>query len=98
MENVYTILEKCHQDKMKEKELERININNIARIEYNVFCAWCNAFKDAQYTEQNFREYVNSVRKLNFWIKKKIGEIFFNYKYTFNYNTKEWSCVKEKTV
>ena len=94
----YKLLEECHKDRMRERERLRHDINYQARLEYSVFCAWCNAFKNAQYTEQNFKKYVKTEKELSFWVKKKIAEMFFGYIYWFDYDTKKWHCKKLKTV
>ena len=95
---LYKLLEECHKDRLKEQERLRHDINHIAKLEYSLFCAWCNAYKEGQYTEQNFRQYLKTEKELSFWVKKKIAEMFFGYIYDFDYNTKKWSCKKLKTV
>lgn len=90
----YEIAEQCYNDRIKEEYRQRHDINNIASLEYNLFCAWCCAYKDAQFTEQNFKEYAKKEKDLNFWIKKKIFELFFGYEFEFDYNNNKWSCKK----
>ena len=92
------IAEECHKDRIRERERLRHDINYQARLEYSLFCAWCNAFKNAQYTERNFKEYVKTEKELSFWVKKKIAEMFFDYEYSFDYETKKWHCNKLKTA
>lgn len=91
MDNFYEIAEQCHKDRIKK---QKTDINNIAKLEYNLFCAWCRAYKDAQFTEHNFKQYVKTERDLNFWVKKKIAEMYFGYTYKFDYNTNKWKCIK----
>lgn len=43
--NIYTLLNECAKDRLKEQERLRHDINHIAKLEYSLFCAWCNAFK-----------------------------------------------------
>lgn len=94
--DIYTLLNDCAKDRLKEQERLRHDINHIAKLEYSLFCAWCNAFKNAQYTEQNFKEYVKTEKELSFWVKKKIAEIFFGYIYEFDHDTNKWHCKKLK--
>lgn len=94
MDNFYEIVKQCHKDRIREQEKLRTDINNIAKLEYSSFCAWCLAYKDAQFTEHNFKEYVKSEKILNFWVKKKIAEMYFGYTYNFDYNTNTWNCKK----
>ena len=94
--DIYTLLNECAKDRLKEQERLRHDINHIAKLEYSLFCAWCNAYKEGQYTEQNFRQYLKTEKKLSFWIKKKIAEIYFNYEYKFDYNNMKWNCKKIK--
>lgn len=85
------LIELCHKDRVRDEYYKSINIDNRARQEYAKFCCWCRAFKNSQFTEQNFKEYQKQEKiKLNFWIKKRIAELFFGYKFTFNYSTYKW--------
>ena len=95
---LYKLLEECHNDIIKEQERLKHDINYQSKLEYSLFCAWCNAYKEGQYTEQNFRQYLKTEKKLSFWIKKKIAEMFFGYVYEFDYDTKKWHCKKLKTA
>ena len=93
MDDFYEIAEQCHKDRIKK---QKTDINNIAELEYNLFCAWCRAFKNSDFSEQNFKQYVKTERDLNFWLKKLIFELFFNYEFNFNYDTKKWKAEKIK--
>ena len=93
---LYKLLEECHNDRIKEQERLKHDINYQSKLEYSLFCAWCNAFKNAQYNEQNFQQYLKTEKKLSFWIKKKIAETYFNYEYKFDYNNMKWNCKKIK--
>lgn len=95
---LYKLLEECHNDRIKELELLKHDINYQSKLEYSLFCAWCNAFKNAQYTEHNFKEYVKTEKELSFWVKKKIAEMFFGYIYEFDHDTNKWLCKKLKTA
>ncbi len=94
--DIYTLLNECAKDRLKEQERLRHDINHIAKLEYSLFCAWCNAFKNAQYNEQNFKEYARTEKELSFWVKKKIAEMFFDYIYEFDHDTNKWHCKKLK--
>ena len=87
MDDFYEIAEQCHKDRIRE---QRTNINKIAELEYSSFCVWCRAYKNAQFTEQNFKEYVKTEKDLNFWIKKRIAELFFGYTFSFDHNKMKW--------
>lgn len=97
MNENYKILEECHNDRIKEQERLKHDINYQAQLEYSLFCAWCNAYKNAQYTEQNFRQYLKTEKKLSFWIKKKIAETYFGYAFTFDSETMKSTFTKIKT-
>ena len=97
MNENYKILEECHNDRIKEQERLKHDINYQAKLEYSLFCAWCNAFKNAQYTEQNFKEYVKTKKELSFWVKKKIAETYFDYAFTFDSETMKSTFTKIKT-
>ena len=92
MDDFYEIAEQCHKDRISE---QRTNINNVAELEYSLFCVWCRAYKNAQFTEQNFKEYVKNEKELSFWIKKRIFELFFNYEFNFDYNSNKWKFIKK---
>lgn len=98
MNENYKILEECHNDRIKEQERLKNDINYQAKLEYSLFCVWCNAYKNKQYTEQNFRQYLKTEKELSFWIKKKIAETYFGYKYNYNYKTMNLTCKKIKAV
>ena len=92
MDDFYEIAEQCHKDRISK---QRTNINNVAELEYSLFCVWCRAYKHAQFTEQNFKEYVKTEKELSFWIKKRIFELFFNYEFNFDYNSNKWKFIKK---
>lgn len=94
----YNIAEKCYKDRILEQEKLKNDISYVARLEYSLFCVWCNAFRNCQYSETNFKYYVRNIKNLSFWIKKKIAEMYFGYVYEFDYDTKKWNCTKIKTV
>lgn len=98
MDDFYEIAEQCHKDRLRDEYYDKFNIDKIAKLEYSKFCVWCRVFKNAQYTEHNFKEYVKTEKELSFWVKKKIAEMFFGYVYEFDYDTKKWHCKKLKTV
>lgn len=97
MNENYKILEECHNDRIKEQERLKHDINYQAQLEYSLFCAWCNAYKEKQYTEQNFRQYLKTEKKLSFWIKKKIAETYFDYAFAFDSETMKPTFRKIKT-
>ncbi len=84
-----------HKERVDKEYWENNNLDNRASQEYSMFCCWCRAYKNAEFTEENFKEYQRKEHiKLNFWLKKRIAELFFGYKFTFDYNTNKWSSVK----
>ena len=88
--STYSLLKECSKDRFKEQGILKREVDYISNIEYSLFCAWCNAFKDSLYTESNFEEYLNTEKELPFWIKKRIYENFFRYKYEFDYESNHW--------
>ena len=90
-------LKLLHNDSIRRKYWEEHNINNRARQEYAAFCIWCRAYKNAEFSEKNFKEYQQKEHtNFDFWLKKRIAELFFGYKFTFNYDTKKWQREKIK--
>lgn len=93
----YEITEQNYK-KWKQREYEKqFSVENRIKQEYARFCIWCRAYKNAEFTEENFKEYQKQENiKLDFWIKKAIAEIYFNYEFEFDYNTQKWTSHKRK--
>ena len=95
----YKIAKEVYKDRIKEEYLIKNNLDNQAKLEYSKFCIWCRAFKNADFSEKNFKEYILKEKiKLNFWVKKKIAELFFNYKFKYNNSTMKWEKEKNKVI
>lgn len=93
------IANECHKDRIRDEFYNQNNIDNQAIQEYAMFCCWCRAYKNSQFTEQNFKEYQKEEhKKFRFWIKKRIAELFFGYTFIFDYNTFKWSSVKNSDI
>lgn len=87
----------------KYKQLQEIeyqkkfSFENKVQQEYAKFCTWCRAFKNGEFTEENFKEYQKQENtKFDFWLKKAIAEQYFDYEFEFDYNTMKWSSHKKK--
>lgn len=87
----------------KYKQLQEIeyqkqfSFENKVQQEYAKFCMWCRAFKNGEFTEENFKEYQKQENtKFDFWLKKAIAEQYFDYEFEFDYNTMKWSSHKKK--
>lgn len=95
MDDFYEIAELCHEDRVRRYEQETNSPEYKAKIEYTMFEIWCRLNKKEN-NEKNFKEYAKDKPCLDFWLKKLIFEMFFNYKFTFNYDTKKWKAEKIK--
>lgn len=92
----YKIAKEVHKDRIKEEYLIKNNLDNQAKLEYSKFCIWCRAFKNADFSEKNFKEYqLSEGIKFNFWIKKRIAELFYDYEFEFDRNTMKWKSHKK---
>ena len=90
----YQIATECHEDRiMKEKNLQ-YDLDRKARFEFSSFRIWCRVYKNSEFSEQNFKEYVSKIKNIDFWTKKKIAELFFGYTYTYDSQTDKWTCHK----
>lgn len=88
-------LKLCHEERINKEFWDSVNLDNRARLEYAKFCCWCRAFRDSKFTEQSFKDYQKQENiKLNFCIKQRIAELYFGYKFTFNYDTYKWEREK----
>ena len=86
--------ELLHNDRVKEQAREREDLSGQARQEYSKFCVWCRMM-NIDPTDKNLKNYLKEENlKLNFWVVKKILEMFFNYEYKFDYENKKWLAKK----
>lgn len=96
MEDFDEIANQIHKDRIMQEEWNSKNIDNLAKLEYSRFCVWCRVFKNSDFSEQNFKEYQKEENlKFNFWLKKRIAELFFGYEFKFDYDTMKWSSEKK---
>ena len=95
IEDFYTIAKQVHNDRVLKEYNDSVKIDTIINKEYSMFCCWCYAFNKEE-NEHNFKEYLEKENKnLNFWIKKRIAEMFFDYEFEFDYNTMKWKSHKK---
>ena len=93
----YKIAKQVYEDRLREEYWKKNNLDNQAKLEYSKFCVWCRAFKDADFSEKNFKEYqLSEGIKFNFWLKKRIAELFYNYKIIYNNKLKKWVFKKDE--
>ena len=96
VKSFYEIAREIHKDKIRDEYWQEHNINNRARQEYAKFCIWCRAFKNADFSEQNFKIYQKEEHtNFDFWLKKRIAELFYGYEFKFDYNTMKWKSHKK---
>jgi hypothetical protein len=77
-------------------ETDKNSIQYKADVAFTHFRIWCHINETTE-NETNFKIYVKSIKKgLDFWVKKQIAEVYFGYKYTYNYKTNQWQGSKEK--
>ena len=97
MNEFYTLAYQVHDDKIRDENLKRYDVDYQAKIEYLKFKVWCRAFKDADFSENNFKAYQKEENVLiNFWIKKRIAELFYNYKIIYNNKLKKLVFKKDE--
>lgn len=94
----YKELKDCREERLRQERALKQSIDYESNLEYCLFKIWCKVYKNAQYTEQNFREYAKNEKKLSFWVKKKIAETYFGYDFNYSHNDDKWHCIKRKTV
>ena len=95
-QDFYSILKEIHKDKVRDEFWQEHNIDNRARQEYAKFCIWCRAFKDGDFSEKNFKIYQRQEHThFDFWLKKRIAELFYDYEFEFDYNTMKWKSHKK---
>ena len=96
VKSFYEIAREVHKDRIREEYWQNNSLDNRARQEYAKFCIWCRAFKDEDFSEKNFKEYQKEENtKFNFWLKKRIAELFYDYEFKFDYNTMKWESHKK---
>lgn len=96
VKSFYEIAREVHKDRIREEYWEKNSIDNRAKQEYAKFCIWCRAFKNADFSEQNFKLYQKQEHThFDFWLKKRIAELFYDYEFKFDYNTMKWKSHKK---
>lgn len=88
-------------------DIEYIDYCIWCRVKFPIFIADTNKYAVNEMKEKRFkniklfREYLKSEKKTfnrhipDFWIKKKIAEKYFGYKYVFNNQNNRWKASKE---
>lgn len=96
VKSFYEMAREVHKDRTREEYWQNNSLDNRAKQEYAKFCIWCRAFKDGDFSEKNFKIYQKEEQtKLDFWLKKRIAELFYNYCFEFNYKTMKWKSYKK---
>ena len=91
------ILRKAQEKaRLREELQERNTLDYKAANEYALFYAWCRAFNHKE-TVASFNQYIKQQhRELDFWIKKKIAEKYFDYEYSYDHKTNEWKARRKR--
>lgn len=95
MRDFYEVAKLCHEDRTRAYRHKINSMEYKGKIEYSMFKIWCKLNKKHE-NEKSFKEYAKDNQHLDFWIKKFIFEIFFNYRFTFNQESKKWKAEKIK--
>ena len=96
VKSFYEIAREVHKDRIREEYWQNNSLDNRAKQEYAKFCIWCRAFKNADFSEQNFKLYQNQEHThFDFWLKKRIAELFYGYEFEFDSNTMKWKSRKK---
>ena len=93
MQDFYQLARICNKERLEENYKEKNNPKYKAITEYSMFEIWCR-INEKQVNEESFNQYAKEQPGLDFWLKKLIFEMFFNYKFTFNYDTEKWKAEK----
>lgn len=92
----YKLALQTHKERKKQEMWKDLDLDNQVRREYAKFCIWCRAFKNADFSEQNFKIYQRQEHtNFDFWLKKRIAELFYDYEFEFDYNTMKWKSHKK---
>lgn len=94
MLDVDELLNKCTSERLFEKRSKEHSLAYQAELVFCDFRRWCFK-KHVQESESNFKQYMSELNQdINFWIKKKIFEVYFNYIFTWDYDKVRWACRK----
>ena len=94
MQDFYSMARQIHNNKVRDEYLKNKSLEYIVNVEYSIFCCWCRAFNKEE-NEINFKLYQKQENKsINFWVKKRIAELFFNYNFEYDYENKKWKYKK----
>lgn len=96
MDDFYKIAEEIRQERINIDNLKMQGLDYKAKQEFSLFCIWCRALKNADFSEQNFKIYQKEEHtNFDFWLKKRIAELFYGYEFKFDYNTMKWKSYKK---
>ena len=91
MEDFYKIAEDTRNERLYYEAIKKQGLDYKAKLEYSLFCAWCRAFKNSEFTEKNFKTYqIKEKKNINFYVKKRIAELYFGYSSTYDDKTSKW--------
>lgn len=79
------------------EKMKKENINNQVNYLYSYFSIWCRINKKNNNDFHNFKLFINDTnQEINFWIKKKFFEKFFNFEFFYNYEEEKWFYKRSK--
>lgn len=90
----YKLALQTYKERKKQEMWKDLDLDNQARREYAKFCVWSRGYNNSDFSEKSFKRYQREENlQLNFWLKKRIAEMFYGYKFEFNYETHEWKRI-----
>lgn len=94
-DDFYTIARQVHEERVRDEYWERNSIDYKAKTVMTDFRIWCRINEKDCDDENIFKEYLKAENpEVNFWVRKRIAEVYWNYVYTFDYQKQKWNAVK----
>lgn len=91
----YKICAEIEKENKEKKQHTDMSIDIKAQQEYAMFCCWSRAFNNNDFGEKSFKKYQKQENiKFDFWLKKRIAELFFGYNFKFDNNKQKWILYK----
>ena len=81
----------------KDDIKNKLTLNDIAKRNYDIFCNWARLYCNNEINEKTFKQYLQSgdaFSNINPHVRKRIYELYFGYKFNYNFNTSKWESTK----
>ena len=98
MSDFEQLVQNIHEYNLNKEYAIKESLEYKSKVEFTNFSVWC-IINELQPTEANFKTYLNQNNKeIDFWIKKCIFENYFNYEFTYDYDTNKWSAKHKDAI